>query len=81
MTATVWALLLKPFIGIAILAVMYFGSHWIAAVIRWLMPNGRVKDYLFDGWDDGHSRNATSARDEMRYLTDDGSPLIGREPR
>jgi hypothetical protein len=52
-------LALKPFIGIAVLAVLYFGARYVATALHWLMPNGRVKEYLFRGWQGRGARPAT----------------------
>lgn len=47
MSATTWALLLKPFVGIVILAMMWYVPRIIASLIKPLFPNGRLKDALF----------------------------------
>lgn len=48
----VWlaGLVLKPYIGIAVIAILWFGSHFIAAVIYRITPDCALKRYLFLGW-------------------------------
>lgn len=61
MESTWWALLLKPFIGIAILAAMFFLPRYLA---RWLYPliPKRWRAALFEGWEHG-SLGGSGARD------------------
>ena len=70
-----WALLLKPLIGIAILALMYFGARYGAWLLYHLMPNCRAKRWLFSDWESERARAATKAR--QRVLND--APLIRGE--
>ena len=70
-----WALLLKPLIGIAILALMYFGARYGAWLLYHLMPNCRTKRWLFSDWESERARAATKAR--QRVLND--VPLIRGE--
>lgn len=72
--AWLFGLVLKPFIGITILAVLYFGARWIAWLLWWVIPRGRVKDYLFRGWR-GHARSTADLH--KRVLHD--PRLISRE--
>lgn len=72
-----WAFLLKPFFGIAFAAFLLYGSHFIARAIYAVFPGGRVKDYLFLGWNKGRTADRTDS--EQRVL--DHPPLIGRECR
>lgn len=70
-----WALLLKPFIGIVFVAFLLFGSNFIARLIYAVMPRGKVRDYLFQGWKGGRTARRTDA--EQRVLND--PPLLNRE--
>ena len=47
------ALVLKPIVGIAILAAMYFLPRYLAWLIWWMLPAGRFRDALFEGWEWG----------------------------
>ena len=60
------ALLVKPFIGTAILAGMYYLPRFIAWPIYKLTPDCRLKRWLFLGWD--HDRAAESADAGQRRL-------------
>jgi hypothetical protein len=44
------ALILKPFIGIVILAVLWFGAKGVAWCLFRIIPDCSVKRYLFRGW-------------------------------
>lgn len=50
MDAWHWALLLKPFVGIAFLAVLYFGARAVAWLLYAITPDCRLKRYLFLGY-------------------------------
>lgn len=53
-----WALLLKPILGLAMLAFV-FGTAWILArLLRPIFPNGKLKDLLFD---DGRQSSAAES--------------------
>ena len=70
-----WIYLLRPFIGIAYLALLFFGAKFIAMGVYWAFPSGKVKDYLFLGWK-GH-RPGRSAKPEQRIF--DNPPLLSGE--
>lgn len=72
-----WALLLKPVIGVAILAVMYFGAKYGAWVLYHLTPNCRFKRWLFRDWE---SERAGRAANAGKRVLDD-VPLIRGELR
>ena len=61
MSATGWALLLKPFIGLVILAGMYFLPRYIAMLLRPLIPR-RWQGVLFEGWEHGSVTKRDAAR-------------------
>lgn len=61
MQTTWWALLLKPFIGIVILAAMFYLPRYPAMLIRWLMPDCRLKRWLFEDWDSGDAASGSDA--------------------
>jgi hypothetical protein len=62
-----WGLLLKPILGLAFLAFV-FGLAWIVkTILKAVMPEGRVKEYLFRG-DSGVRRQDT--RPSERVLDD-----------
>lgn len=50
------ALILKPYIGITILAVLWFGARFIAWCLFRIFPECALKSYLFRGW---HGRPTT----------------------
>ena len=45
------ALILKPIVGIVILAVLYYLPRFLAWPIYKLTPDCRLKRYLFRGWE------------------------------
>lgn len=60
MSAFSWGLLLKPFVGLAILAFLYFSARGLAWLIYVLLPDSRAKRYLFQGW--ATARKASAPR-------------------
>lgn len=70
-----WIYLLRPFIGIAYLALLFFGAKFIAMGIYRVFPSGKVKDYLFLGWKG--RRPGRSAKPEQSVL--DNPSLLSRE--
>lgn len=72
MQLTFWALVLKPFIGIVMLAGMVYIPHFIAWVLRPLIPNGRFKDSIYKGWGGRSTDHTAGAGDQSRRLAHDG---------
>lgn len=72
-----WAMLLKPLIAAGLLLALYWIPHMLAALLRAVMPDGRVKEYLFRGWGDD-ARGHADPGDQLGRLTDDSSPLRRR---
>ena len=72
-----WALLLKPFIGIAFLAVVFGLPMLLVKLLRPLFPEGWLKDVLFR--ERGGQRPSRPADAGHRVLDD--VALIGRETR
>lgn len=70
-----WVFLLKPWFGLVYIFLLFVSVHWIARAIYRVFPKGRVKDYLFLGWNGGGSRR--SSKPEQSVL--DHPPLLGRE--
>ncbi len=75
MQAWTWALLLKPFIGMAWFVAVFGGAWLIARVLKSVFPNGPVKEYLFRGWDDRRPQPSTRPRE--RGLDD--ASVVGRK--
>ncbi len=70
-----WALLLKPFIGVA-LFVAVFGCAWLLArLLKPLFPSGRLKDELFRESRTERTGTATDTR-ESRF--DDATIIDGQ---
>lgn len=65
MSSTTWALLLKPFVGIVILAAMWYVPRWIARAIKPLFPSGKFKSLLFD---DGPIADESQTRAQTHRL-------------
>lgn len=57
------ALLLKPFIGIATIAVLFYGSRLVACCIHLITPDCKAKSYLFCGWRGDTARNPSGLAD------------------
>ena len=72
-----WALLLKPFIGIAVLAVVFGLPMLLVWLLRPLFPAGRLKDVLFR--ERGGERPSRPADTGHGVLND--ATLIRRESR
>lgn len=53
MSVWFWSLVLKPFVGLAMLAAIYYLPRYPAQLIYWLLPKCRLRDILFDGWEHG----------------------------
>lgn len=47
MEAWAWGLLLKPLIGIVLVAGLLLSSKFIARLIYWVLPDSRLKRELF----------------------------------
>lgn len=76
MSQNFWlAFVLKPFLGIAWLAILWYVPHFIAWLLRFVIPDGRFKELLFDGW---NGRRSASRADAEQGVFND-PPLIGRE--
>ena len=73
--STWWVFLLKPWFGLVYIVLLLLSVHWIARVIYRIFPDGKVKDYLFLGWNGGGA--SRSAKPEQRILDD--TTLLRRE--
>lgn len=71
MQTTWWALLLKPFIGIVILAGMYYLPRYIAWPFQFILPK-KWRDVLFEGWEHG----SLGRRDRTTRSTDTDKRLL-----
>lgn len=71
-----WALLLKPFIGIAIMAGLYFGARSIAWLLYHLTPDCRFKRWLFLDWERERARRPAKAGQGIL----DHPPIVSGEP-
>ena len=72
-----WALLLKPFIGLLVLAVVFGIPMLLARLLRPVFPRGRLKEFLFR--ERGGQRPGRSTNPGDGVL--DNVPLIRGEPR
>lgn len=45
-----WALLLKPIVGLAVVALLLYGARTVALVLHAILPDGALKRELFRGW-------------------------------
>lgn len=72
-----WALLLKPFVGIVIFAVVFGVPMLLVWLLRPVFPRGRIKDFLFR--ERGGQRAGRAANAGKRVLDD--VPLIRGELR
>ena len=72
-----WALLLKPVIGVVVIAAIFGVPMLLAILLRPLFPAGRLKDFLFR--ERGGERPGRAADSGQRVLND--ATLVGREPR
>lgn len=72
-----WALLLKPFVGITIFAVVFGVPMLLVWLLRPMFPKGRLKDFLFR--ERGAKRAGRAADPGKRVLND--APLIRGELR
>lgn len=72
-----WALLLKPFIGLLVLAVVFGIPMLIVKLLRPAFPRGRVKDFLFR---ERGGQRASRASDTRNGVLDSVT-LVSREPR
>ena len=71
----VWGLLLKPFIGLLLLAGVFGVPILLVRLLRPIFPEGKLKDLLFR--ERGTDSAASSTDAEQRVFND--PPLIGRE--
>jgi hypothetical protein len=76
MNTTFWALLLKPFIGIAYVAGLLVATRLVAEVLWRFLPESRAKSYLFRGWKGGDTQGA--ARGVHRVFK--GKSILRRKP-
>lgn len=61
MQSTWWALLLKPVLGLVVAAVFFYTTMLVARLIGRLLPDGKVKEFLFrERWRNDASRAADS---------------------
>lgn len=70
-----WALLLKPFAGLVVFAVLFGLPILIVRLLRPVFPAGRLKDWLFRQRGTHGAGTAASAGDSSL----DGSPVIRGE--
>lgn len=67
--------MLRPWFVLAYVFLLFLTVHWIARAIYRVFPRGKVKDYLFMGW---QGRRASRGPDaEQRIL--DNAALLSRE--
>ena len=67
-----WALLLKPFVGLAIFAAVFGVPMLLVWLLRPVFPRGRLKDFLFR--ERGTQRPGRAADASKRVLNN--TPLI-----
>lgn len=51
-------LLVKPVLGLVMMAALLFTVRFVAIVIYRITPDCRLKRYLFDGWERHSTRDA-----------------------